>query len=60
MAQYEMAYRVQTSIPEVTDIFKESDYIFDLYGPESRVSMLPIAYWLDGWPKVVQKHRSHP
>lgn len=37
MAQYEMAYRMQTSIPEVTDISKEPDYIFDLYGPESRI-----------------------
>ncbi len=36
MAQYEMAYRMQTSVPETLDISKEPDYIFDLYGPESR------------------------
>ncbi len=34
--QYEMAYRMQTSIPEVTDLSTEPDYIFDLYGPDSR------------------------
>lgn len=37
IAQYEMAYRMQTSVPEVTDNSKEPDYIFDLYGPESRI-----------------------
>lgn len=36
MAQYEMAYRMQTSVPETLDISKEPNYIFDLYGPESR------------------------
>ncbi|QHV95558.1 DUF1501 domain-containing protein [Spirosoma endbachense] len=36
MAQYEMAYRMQTSVPETLDISKEPDYIFDMYGPESR------------------------
>ncbi|WP_234736985.1 DUF1501 domain-containing protein [Tellurirhabdus bombi] len=36
MAQYEMAYRMQTSVPETLDIGKEPQYIFDLYGPDSR------------------------
>ncbi|MFD2936079.1 DUF1501 domain-containing protein [Spirosoma flavum] len=36
MAQYEMAYRMQTSVPETLDISKEPDYIFDMYGPDSR------------------------
>ena len=36
MAQYEMAYRMQTSVPETLDLSKEPDYIFDLYGPDSR------------------------
>jgi uncharacterized protein (DUF1501 family) len=36
MAQYEMAYRMQTSVPETLDIGKEPDYIFDMYGEESR------------------------
>lgn len=34
--QYEMAYRMQASVPETLDIAHEPDYIFDLYGPDSR------------------------
>ncbi|GAB2595169.1 DUF1501 domain-containing protein [Spirosoma areae] len=34
--QYEMAYRMQASVPETLDIAHEPDYIFDMYGPESR------------------------
>ncbi|MEZ5043867.1 MAG: DUF1501 domain-containing protein [Saprospiraceae bacterium] len=37
MAQYEMAYRMQTSIPEVMDVSGEQDYIYDLYGAESKI-----------------------
>ncbi|MEM9159338.1 MAG: DUF1501 domain-containing protein [Verrucomicrobiota bacterium] len=37
IAQYEMAFRMQTSVPELTDLSDEPDYIFDLYGPDSRV-----------------------
>ncbi len=36
IAQYEMAYRMQTSVPEVTDLSKEPDSTFELYGPDSR------------------------
>lgn len=36
MAQYEMAYRMQTSVPEVTDLSKEPDSVFELYGPDAR------------------------
>ncbi|WP_038167097.1 DUF1501 domain-containing protein [Verrucomicrobium sp. BvORR106] len=35
-AEYEMAFRMQTSIPEVTDLKEEPDHIFDLYGPDAR------------------------
>ena len=34
--QYEMAYRMQSSVPELTDLSKEPDEVFDLYGPDSR------------------------
>ncbi len=37
IAQYEMAYRMQTSVPAAMDLSDEPDYIFDLYGPEARV-----------------------
>src|SRR5438093_31995 len=36
IAQYEMAYRMQTSVPEVTDLSNEPDSVFELYGPDSR------------------------
>ena len=35
--QYEMAYRMQTSVPEVTDLSKEPDHIIKMYGPECLV-----------------------
>jgi hypothetical protein len=35
--QYEMAYRMQTAVPEVTDLSKEPDSIIKLYGPECLV-----------------------
>jgi len=34
--QYEMAYRMQTSIPELTDFRDEPEDVFELYGPDSR------------------------
>ena len=36
IAQYEMAYRMQTSVPEVMDVSSEPDYIYDMYGPDAR------------------------
>jgi Protein of unknown function (DUF1501) len=36
IAQYEMGFRMQTSIPEVTDLSQESDATFALYGEEAR------------------------
>ncbi|MDB5136224.1 MAG: hypothetical protein JWP37_2827 [Mucilaginibacter sp.] len=32
--QYEMAYRMQTAVPEIMDISKEPDDIIKLYGPD--------------------------
>ena len=37
MKQYEMAYRMQSSVPETLDISKEPDSIFEMYGPDSRI-----------------------
>jgi hypothetical protein len=34
IAQYEMAFRMQTSVPELTDISSEPRHVLDLYGPE--------------------------
>jgi hypothetical protein len=35
--QYEMAYRMQSSVPELTDLTKEPDDIIKMYGPECLV-----------------------
>ena len=34
MAQYEMAYKMQSSVPELTDLSKESEATLKRYGPE--------------------------
>ncbi len=36
IARYEMAYRMQTSVPDVMDFSNEPDWVFDMYGPDSR------------------------
>jgi hypothetical protein len=36
ISQYEMAYRMQTSVPELAAISGEPDSILDLYGPDAR------------------------
>ena len=36
IAQYEMAYKMQSSVPEVMDVSGEPDHIYDLYGPDSK------------------------
>ena len=35
--QYEMAYRMQTSVPELMDVSDEPESIFELYGADARV-----------------------
>jgi hypothetical protein len=37
ITQYEMAYRMQSSVPEVTDLSGEPESAYELYGPDSRV-----------------------
>jgi len=36
IAQYELAYRMQMSVPELTDTSDEPDHILDMYGPNVR------------------------
>ena len=36
IAQYEMSYRMQASVPGVMDVANESEETFELYGPDSR------------------------
>ena len=35
--QYEMAYRMQSSVPELADLSQEPDSVFERYGPDSRI-----------------------
>lgn len=34
ISQYEMAYKMQASVPELTDISDEPQHVLDLYGPD--------------------------
>ncbi len=36
ISQYEMAYRMQTSVPELMDLSKEPEHVFEMYGPDAR------------------------
>lgn len=36
IAQYELAYRMQTAVPELADVSSEPQHVFDLYGPDSK------------------------
>jgi hypothetical protein len=36
VAQYEMAYRMQASVPELTNLWKEPEKTFERYGPDAR------------------------
>src|SRR6185437_5723229 len=34
IAQYEMAYRMQSAVPDLTDLSKEPEHTFEMYGPD--------------------------
>ena len=36
IAQYEMAFRMQTSVPELVDLSRESERTLAMYGPNVR------------------------
>ena len=36
ITQYEMAFRMQTSVPELMDLSKEPEHVLDMYGPDVR------------------------
>ena len=37
IAQYEMAFKMQMSVPETLDVSNEPEYIYDMYGPDAKV-----------------------
>jgi len=36
IAQYEMAFRMQTAVPELTDLSREPRHVIEMYGPDAR------------------------
>ena len=36
IAQYEMAFRMQSSVPELTDLSKEPEHVYQLYGDDAK------------------------
>ncbi len=36
IAEYELAYRMQSSIPDVVDLSDEPEHVFEMYGPDAR------------------------
>lgn len=36
ISQYEMAFRMQASVPDLTDLSKEPESVFERYGPDSK------------------------
>ena len=36
IAQYELAFRMQSSVPELTDVSHEPEHVFEMYGPDAR------------------------
>ena len=51
IAQYEMAYRMQMSVPELIDLSDEPEAVLELYGPEprARARSPPTACWRGAW-----------
>ena len=45
IAQYEMAYRMQSSVPELTDIKDEPESTYELYGQEAKKPGTLLKQW---------------
>ena len=60
VAQYEMAYRMQTSVPDVMDLSKESDATFELYGRKrgSRAPSPRTVFSPADWPSATSASSS--
>ena len=54
IAQYEMAFRMQTSVPELADISSEPQHILDMYGPDVHTpgTFARCCLWPAGWPSA--------
>ena len=55
IAQYEIAFRMQTSVPELNDISNEPKQILDMYGPDVHTpgTFARSALLRAGWPSAM-------
>ena len=60
VAQYEMAYRMQTSVPELTDFRNESAATLNLYGPDVHKPGTLCLQLPDGAPHGRTRRSLHP
>ena len=51
IAQYEMAFRMQSSVPELVDLSQEPQHILDLYGPAATTpgTFATVRCWPGDW-----------
>ena len=59
ISQYEMAYRMQTSVPETMDISDEPESILKLYGPNANILMSQQFYETDNSRDFVRGYGLH-
>ena len=57
ISQYEMAFRMQSSVPELMDVTKEPKSVTDLYGrtPNAQAPLLETASSPAAWPSVAYR-----
>lgn len=62
ISQYEMAFRMQSSVPELVDVSGETQATLDMYGPGVRNPALtqPAHCWLVAWWNAVCESGSDP
>lgn len=54
LSQYELAFQMQASVPDLVDLSDESQSTFDLYGTKGATDpSLPTVCWPAGWPSAV-------
>ena len=61
IAQYEMAFKMQSSVPELVDMSKEPQSVLDAYGAKPGTVLAPrIASWPAGSPNAVSASSASP
>ena len=62
ISQYEMAYKMQSSVPELMDIAAEPDTIHAMYGTTQfwSVDGQPATVWIRNWAANLIENAPHP